>query len=79
MFIWFWINFSAFRYQLYSQANGKIGAKFIPPYQDALKHHLRRANCQSAIWKRSLEQDPMTPNPVGVGWERGVDNKLEIK
>ena len=21
----------------------------------------------------------MTPNPVGVGWERGTDDKLEIK
>ena len=21
----------------------------------------------------------MTPNPVGVGWERGTDGKLEIK
>ena len=77
--IWFWINFSAFRYQLYSQANDKIDAKCIPPCQDALKHHLRRTNYQSAIWNRSLEQYPMILNPVGVGWERGNDGKLEIK
>ena len=77
--IGFWINFGGFRYQLYSQANGKIDAKCTTPCEDSLKHYLRRVNYQSGIWKKSLEHDSMTPNSVGAGWERGTDDKLEIK
>ena len=79
MVIGFWINFGGFRYQLYSQANGKIDAKCTTPCEDSLKHYLRSVNYQSGIWNKSLEHDSMTPNSVGAGWERGTDGKLEIK
>ena len=34
-----------------------------------LRRHAIRANYQAAIWRRSLINDPETPDPVGNGWK----------
>ena len=41
----------------------------LPPNQDCLKHHLNRANYQTAIHRRCLEQYIHAPSPVGHGWK----------
>ena len=41
----------------------------LPPTNDELMQHIRRANYQSMVWKRSLERDPEIPNPDGYGWK----------
>ena len=40
----------------------------LPPCQDALEKHTKRANFQAAIWRRALEADPRVPSPDGYGW-----------
>ncbi|KAJ8039233.1 hypothetical protein HOLleu_16883 [Holothuria leucospilota] len=40
----------------------------MPPNADSLDKHILRANYQAAIHKRSLEQLPEIPSPVGHGW-----------
>ncbi|KAJ8049553.1 hypothetical protein HOLleu_02339 [Holothuria leucospilota] len=40
----------------------------MPPNQDVLIEHTRRANYQAAIYKRSLQATSDVPSPVGHGW-----------
>jgi hypothetical protein len=40
----------------------------LPPCHDSAILHLRRANYQAAIWKRSLEREMEVPSPHGHGW-----------
>ncbi|PIK38210.1 hypothetical protein BSL78_24949 [Apostichopus japonicus] len=40
----------------------------MPPTKDALLQHIKRVNYQAALYKRSLEQTPHVPSPVGNGW-----------
>ena len=49
----------------------------VPPNKDSLLEHIQRANFQSAIYKRSLQQRPDIPSPVDYGWKLH-DNELEI-
>ena len=40
----------------------------MPPTQDALRCHTKRANFQAAIMKRSLQNNIKAPSPDGNGW-----------
>uniref|UniRef100_UPI00358E9E4F uncharacterized protein n=1 Tax=Myxine glutinosa TaxID=7769 RepID=UPI00358E9E4F len=40
----------------------------MPPNQDALRQHIKRANYQAGIYKRSLQPIPDIPDPDGYGW-----------
>lgn len=40
----------------------------MPPNRDSLIKHAQRANYQAAIYKRSLESNPMYPSPTEHGW-----------
>ena len=40
----------------------------LPPTQDALHLHIKRAHYQTFIWKKALEPCPVLPNPEGYGW-----------
>ena len=42
-----------------------------------LRKHALRANCQAAIWERSLKRCPEIPSPLGCGWCTN-DGKLAI-
>ena len=46
----------------------------LPPTQDALQQHIRRAHLQTLIWKRALEPCPVLPHPEECGWhlEEGI-------
>ena len=57
------------RYNLFCARKGEIESHQLPPSKDCLMKHSLRANYQAAIWKRSLENDPQAPNPVGLGWQ----------
>ena len=51
----------------------------LPPCQDCFQQHVKRANYQAAIWKRSLENFPEIPRPYeDHGWILGEDSNLEI-
>ena len=40
----------------------------LPPTHDALAKHIRRANYQTGIWKRALNQRSSAPSPHSHGW-----------
>ena len=63
------------RYILFFTANQEENT--MPPNKDSLLKHIQRANFQSAIYKRSLQQRPDIPSPVDYGWKLH-DNELEI-
>ena len=41
----------------------------LPPTQDSLRLHIRRANYQAAVHEYCLEQTPDIPSPHGHGWK----------
>ena len=45
----------------------------MPPTQNALLQHMKRAVYQASIWVRSTEVQEMIPSPSEYGWEQ-VDN-----
>ena len=52
----------------------------LPPTQDALHLHMRRANYQSMIWKRPLEDCKSIPRPEGEnGWYLNDEGILKPK
>ena len=57
---------------------GKQLEDSLPPNQDSLKLHLYRANYQTAIHRKCLEQFPNIPNPDGYGWVL-EDDLLQVK
>jgi len=47
---------------------GKCSVDCLPPTQDALHFHLKRANYQTFIWKQALTAEPDLPTPNGNRW-----------
>ena len=62
-------NINLLRYDLYCAKGGKVEPEALPPCRSSLKLHVLRANCQSAVWRRSLFLQPNVPSPCGHGWE----------
>ncbi|KAL9977454.1 hypothetical protein ACROYT_G014858 [Oculina patagonica] len=60
------------KYQLFC-TRGEIESHQLPACRDCLVKQAKRANYQTAIWKKCLQQDPQVPSPVGRGWK--IDNK----
>ena len=56
------------RYRLFCAKNGDIVSRLLPPCQDTLRNHCQRANYQAAVWRRSLQNSPVLPSPIGYGW-----------
>ena len=63
------------RYKLFSTKG--LQSQQLPPTRDAPPEHIRRANYQAAIWKRSLETHPESPSPAENGWKI-VNEQLKI-
>ena len=57
----------AFRYWVFCQKRQKNDG--LPPTTDSLQLHIKRANYQVMVWKRSLQASQQLPTPVGNGWE----------
>ena len=49
----------------------------LPPTQDALRQHVKRANYQAAVHHLCLEQTPSIPSPHGHGW-KVEDGELNV-
>lgn len=50
----------------------------IPPTQDALVQHLKRAHLQTYIWRQSLVSKPDIPLPINCGWKLENDVLLPL-
>ena len=62
------VSVNDIRYQLFCAKSGDIESHQLPPCQDCLRKHAKRANYQAGLWRRSLLNNAETPNPVGTGW-----------
>ena len=63
------------RYRLFCSKRGNIESDQLPPCADCLYKHACRANYQTGIWRRSLENCPEIPSPLRHGWIQD-ENKL---
>ena len=65
------------RYKRY-RASGKVfsGEKLAPCF-DSLQQHIKPANYQAAVWRRSLEFNPTISDAVGHGWSE-VENVIDV-
>ena len=55
------------RYAVFCAKKGEAESHQLPPCQDSLYKHCRRANYQAAIWRNYLRNNEVPP-PVGHGW-----------
>ncbi len=62
------------RYDMLSKGNE---SHQIPPTQDALRLHIKRANYQAMLWKHALQGNYKPPSPDGHGWSV-KDDTLEV-
>ncbi len=51
------------RFQLFRLRNGNIESGQLPPCEDCLYLHMQRANYQTGVWRRSLDPNPVIPQP----------------
>ena len=65
------------RYEMFRSKQGDVSSGQLPPCQDALLQHTKRANYQTAIWRRSLCNSPDIPQATAHGWVQS-DGKLVI-
>ena len=61
-------DINALRYQLYCSKGGKVEPEGLPPCKSNLSLHIKRANYQTAIWRRAIVAQPNLPSPDGHGW-----------
>ncbi|KAI4813333.1 hypothetical protein KUCAC02_024665 [Chaenocephalus aceratus] len=47
----------------------KANVDTLPPTEDALSMHLKRAHYQTKVWKQSLVTHPQLPSPINCGWQ----------
>jgi len=67
------------RYDIFRCHRGEIDSAQLPPCENTLLQHTRRANYQAAIWRRSLDNSPAIPDPTeGHGWAKCQDGSLMI-
>ena len=52
------------RYKMFCQATNET----LPPTQDSLIQHTKRAIYQTYIWRNALKAEPGLPSPTGNGW-----------
>ena len=66
------------RYEMFLAKRGEVESSLLPPCEDSLLKHARRANYQVGVWRRSLERNPDIPDAAGHGWTKGDDGFLNI-
>ncbi|CAG9825679.1 unnamed protein product [Phaedon cochleariae] len=72
-------NINELRYQMFRSRQGAVESTQLPPCEDCLHQHSLRANYQTAIRKRCLENFPAIPEPEDHGWNLEKDGQLSIK
>jgi len=51
----------------------------LPPCRNAFVQHCKRANYQTAIWRRALQNNIRAPNPNDCGWVVNSCNQVSIR
>ncbi|XP_066920827.1 uncharacterized protein [Clytia hemisphaerica] len=66
------ISIDDLRYNIYCRKNGKVSSESLPPCQNVLRQHIKRANYQARIWRMCLDPWIDRCDPSDHGW--GVDD-----
>ena len=64
------MNVNDARKQLFTQKTRSL--ENLPPSQEALKQHIKRACFQSNCWNKALLSNQVLPSPVDWGWKLGA-------
>ena len=64
------MNVNNARKQLFTQKSRSL--ENLPPSQEALKQHLKRACFQSNCWNKALLSNQVLPSPADWGWKLGA-------
>ena len=64
------VNVNDARKQLFTQKSRSL--ENLPPSQEALKQHIKRACFQSNCWNKALLSNQMLPSPADWGWKLGA-------
>ena len=56
--------------QLFTQKSRSL--ENLPPSQEALKQHIKRASFQSNCWNKALLSNQVLPSPADWGWKLGA-------
>ena len=57
---------------------GKFSDAALPPNEDCLLQHIKRANYQTTIWKRATTQEISAPSPIDHEWKIDEDQEDNI-
>ena len=57
---------------------GKFSDAALPPNQDCLSKHIRRANYQAAIWKKATSPMINAPSPTVHGWKIDKEGHIAV-
>ena len=68
-------SINCLRYSLFCKTTKKRNT-YLPPCQDTLQQHVRRANYQTAIGARCLDRCPDIPPPFRHGWNEDYEPVL---
>lgn len=61
---------SSLRWHLFKMMKPEQGVDKLPPTQGAWKQHILRAHLQANIWAQDLEEKPVIPDPLTLGWKK---------
>ena len=64
------------RHEMFLSKRGEVDSSTLPPCQNSLLHHIKRANYQAGIWQRSLEAMPDIPDANENGWIKSEHGSL---
>ena len=56
-----------------AKVKNRVGNTTIPPTENALLQHTKRAIYQSGVWSRSLVAHQNVPSPQGFGWKKSSE------
>jgi len=69
---------SSLRWHLFKMVKPEQGVDKLPPTQGAWKQHILRAYLQANIWAKGLEEKPVTPDPLTLGWKKEGGRLLPV-
>ena len=64
------------RKELFCQKNRTM--EKLPPTEDVLLQHIRRAVYQAGIWTASVQRQQVIPSPQDFAWNTGLDSWMPV-
>ena len=68
-------SINGIRYKLFQK--GKADPRSLPPTEESLRQHIKRAHYQARIWRLATCAQPNIPTPIGNGWILDSNSELQ--